>query len=155
MADTSLSKRPGIRSLTGFQDAMSDLFSRFFEGWDIMPTFEGRTWWPLLDVVEHGDEYLVKADVPGMKAEDIELSIEGNILTISGRKNQEKEEKGENYYYSERRYGDFRRDITLPSTVDSDKIEAAVENGVLCITLPKSEAARPKKIKVQEHALTT
>lgn len=147
-------RRRNEPGLTKFQDAVSDLFNRFFEGWDLGTEMEGRTWWPLLDVAEREDELIVKADLPGMKAQDIDIHLEGNVLTLSGQKTAGEEEKDENLYRCERRYGSFRRSITLPSTVDAEKIEASYDNGVLTVVVPKSEAAKPKKIKVQEHQLT-
>ena len=148
-------KRSAERSITKFQDAFSDLFNRFFENWDLIPSMEGRTWWPLLDVNERENEFVIRAELPGMKSEDIQLTVQGNVLTISGEKLEKtEEEKKGKYYHVERRYGSFRRDVTLPSSVDADKIEAGMENGVLTVTLPKTEQAKPKKISVHEHALT-
>jgi HSP20 family protein len=141
--------------LTKVQDVFGDLFNRFFENWELMPTFEGGTWWPLLDVVEHDNEIIVKAELPGMKTEDIDISVQGNVLTISGQKRESQEDRGENYYRTERRYGSFRRDLTLPAPVDVGKVEATHEDGVLKIVLPKTEEAKPRKIKVQEHAMAT
>lgn len=141
--------------ITKFQDAVSDMFNRFFEGPDAwLPDLEGRTWWPLLDIAERENELLVKAELPGMKPEDLNVSVEGNVLTIDGEKIVSEEEKKENFYHNERRFGAFRRTVTLPTSVDADNIQASYDNGVLTIVIPKSEAAKPKKIKVREHALT-
>lgn len=147
-------RRRAESGVARFQDAVSELFNRFFEEADLGAGLEGRTWWPMLDIAEREDELLIKAELPGMKSEDIDISVEGNMLTVSGEKTVTEEDKREDFYHTERRYGAFRRTITLPSTVDADNVQASYENGVLSIVVPKTEAAKPKKIKVQEHVLT-
>ena len=91
---------------------------------------------------------MVKAEVPGCRAEDIDISVHGNTLTING---EEKEEKKKGYYHVERSYGSFRRGLTLGSEIDTAKIEAACKDGVLTITLPKSEKAKAVKVKVKSQ----
>jgi HSP20 family protein len=107
---------------------------------------------PAMDVVEAEKEYRIKAELPGMTAKEVELTVSDDVLTIKGEKRQEKEEKGENYYLSERRFGTFLRSFQLPSGVDRQRIEAKFDKGVLTVTLPKTEeaAARQKKIEVKE-----
>ncbi|MFC1765554.1 Hsp20/alpha crystallin family protein, partial [Planctomycetota bacterium] len=105
--------------------------------------------WPALDVADHENEYVVKAEVPGCKAEDIDIAVSGNVLTISGEKRDEKEVKEKDYYHSERSFGSFRRDLRLATDVDTTKIEAECKNGVLTVKLPKSEKALPAKIKIK------
>lgn len=146
--------RRSDRSLSKFQDAMGDLFNQFFEGWDIMPTLEGSTWWPMLDIADNENEFLVKVEVPGMKAQDINVSVQGNVLTLTGKKEESQEDRRGKYYHTERRFGEFRREFTLPSTVDSEHVEATCSDGVLTISLPKTPAAKTRKIEVREHALT-
>jgi len=124
---------------------MDDLFESFFRGLD--RPFGSYNAWPAIDVIEHDDEVLVRAEVPGCKADDIDISVCNNTLTISGEKKESKEEKGKGYYYSESSYGSFRRDVSLPAEVDANKVEATCKDGVLNITLPK--AAKSKAIKVQ------
>ena len=106
---------------------------------------------PEVDVTEKEDRYLVKADLPGMKQEDIKVNLEDNVLTISGERKEEKDEKDEkkHYHYYERRYGSFARSFTLPNTVKTDEIKAKYEKGVLHIEIPKAEAKKPKEIKVE------
>ena len=133
-------------TLTRLQDEMSELFGRFFGGWE-EPFVAG--WTPALDVAEREDAIVVKAELPGLTVEDIDISAEAKTLTVSGEKKEQAEQKGENYHHVERRYGSFRRSVALPSTVDPTKIEATYRDGVLTVTLPKSEAAKPKKIKVK------
>jgi len=133
--------------LARFEDAFADMMERFFEprGW-----LASDAWAPALDVSEKDDAIVVRAEMPGMKTEDIEVSVHGNTLTISGEKKEQFEDKGETYYRSERRYGSFRRDIPLSAAVDTDKIEATCRDGVLTVTLPKSEKAKPKRIEVKK-----
>ena len=143
-----LEKRRGRGGLSRLHEDVDDLFKSFLEPWD-MPGYGRR--WPLLDIAESENEFLVKAEVPGCRAEDIDISVHGNILTISGQKTQEKEEKEKGYYHVERTYGNFRRDLTLASDVDPEKIEATCKEGVLSLRLPKSEKARAIKVKVKEE----
>jgi HSP20 family protein len=134
--------------LARFHAGMDDLFSSFFEGWDSPFLVRGR--WPAMDIGENENAFIVKAEVPGCKAEDIDISVQGNTLTISGEKEQEEEKKEKGYYHVERSYGSFRRDLNLATEINPDKIEAVCENGVLTLTLPKSEKAKPVKVKVKD-----
>ncbi len=109
---------------------------------------EERGWMPAVDIFEKDDKFVVKAELPGMKEEDIDVSVVGDTLMIKGEKKTETEVKEENYYRCERAYGSFYRSVPLPSTVDADKIEASFEDGVLEVTLPKSAEIKPKKIAV-------
>lgn len=127
---------------------VDDLFSDFFGEWG---TRFGRGTWPTLDIVEKPDTIELTAEVPGCKAEDIDISVQGNILTISGEKKKSEEYKQEGYYHSERSYGSFRRDVTLPCEIDPAKIDATYKEGVLHLILPKSEKAKAVKVKVKEE----
>jgi HSP20 family protein len=109
---------------------------------------EEKGWMPAVDIFEKDDKFIVKAELPGMKEEDIDVSVVGDTLMIKGEKKTETEVKEENYYRCERAYGSFYRSVPLPSTVDADKIEANFEDGVLEVTLPKSAEVKPKKIAV-------
>lgn len=126
---------------------IDDLFGGFFRGLDT--PFWGTKAWPSIDVADQEDAVVVKAEVPGCKAEDINISVYGNTLTISGEKKESEEEKGKNYYHIESTYGSFRRDLTLPTEVDETKIDAVCKNGVLTITLPKTEKSKAVKVKVK------
>lgn len=102
-----------------------------------------------VDLVETKDDVVVKATLPGVKPEDVELTITGETLSIRGETKEEKETKDENYIRRERRYGSFSRSIQLPAGLQTDKAEASFENGVLTLKLPKSEQVKPKSIKVK------
>jgi len=105
-------------------------------------------WAPAIEVFEKEDKFVVKAEVPGIKEEDIDISVIGDTLTIKGEKKAETETKEEDYYCCERSYGSFFRSIALPSNVDINKIEADCEDGVLEISLPKTAEVKPKKVTV-------
>ena len=115
--------------------------------WRRIPTME-MGWAPAIDVFEKEDKFVVKAELPGMKEEDIDISVVGNTLTIKGERKAESEVKEDNYYYCERSYGSFSRSIDVPSNVDTQKIEANYEDGVLDISLPKTPEVKPNKISV-------
>lgn len=103
---------------------------------------------PIIEVHEEQDQYLVHADLPGLKKEDLKISVEGNLLTIQGERKQEKETKSKGYQYTERFYGIIARTIELPAEIQQDKVKASYKDGVLEVTLPKSESAKPKLIQV-------
>jgi len=124
------------------------MFDGFFRGTgDEDYTFS--SWTPAVDIAEHDNEYLVKAELPGVNKDEVKLTLENNILTIRGEKKQEKETKKENYHRVERNYGSFQRSFTLPAAVKADKIDASYKDGILTVSLPKSEEAKPKQIEVK------
>ncbi len=137
-----------FRELTTLRDEMDKLWTRFFGGWPSMEPSRGE-WVPSLDISETKENIVVKAEVPGMDAKDIDISLANEVLTVKGEKKQEKEEKEENYHRIERSFGTFSRSIRLPWEVQSEKIKANYRNGVLNITLPKSEEAKKKEIKIK------
>lgn len=127
------------------QHEMGRLFNRSLlkrNGW-------ARTFEPEIDVIEEKDSFFVKADLPGIKKEELDIEVEGRILTLKGERKEEKETKEKNYYASERFYGTFRRVIELPTEVKADQIKAAYKNGVLEINLPKAEGAKAKQVTVE------
>ena len=107
---------------------------------------------PIADVVEGETDYRITAELPGMSEKDIEISLAGDTLTVKGEKKEEHEEKAQNRYVSERRYGSFQRSFALPEDADPEKIEAAFKNGVLTITLPKRPEAQAKQRKIEVRA---
>ncbi len=106
-------------------------------------------WAPLVDITEDDKEYLIKAELPEVKKEDIKLTAHDDVLTITGERKYEKEEKGKKYHRVERAYGSFERSFTLPEDADEGKIAAEFKDGVLKVHLPKSEKAKPKSIEVK------
>jgi HSP20 family protein len=145
---SDLKPRRPFRELTTLRDEMDNLWRRFLEEWPSTELF-GREWAPAFDVLETKENIVVKAEIPGMEAKDIDISLVGDTLTVKGEKRQETEEKNENFHRVERNYGAFSRSIRLPGDVQSDKIKANCKNGVLKITLPKSEETKKREIKIR------
>ena len=147
--DRGLTVWQPFRELEEMGRRFEDFFGRPFlpSTWRRFPS-EEMAWSPAIDVLEKDDRFEVKIDLPGVKEEDVDVSVTGDMLTISGEKQAEKEVKKKGYSYSERSYGSFSRSITIPSNVDAGKIEACYDKGVLEITLPKAVEVKPKKIKV-------
>lgn len=129
---------------------MDALINGFFSGADMpwrlsLPETE-KVFYPSFEIGETEKEFHVSAELPGLTEKDVNVSIEDNVLSISGEKKEEKDEKKKNYHLYERSYGSFSRSFTLPENVDADKISATVKNGVLEILIPK-KAVEPKKVK--------
>ncbi len=138
-----------FQELENLQREMNRLFDLTFPRLgEADTTLLGGQWTPAIDIYDSKDNIVVKADLPGLKKDDIEVSIQDNILTIKGEKKQEREVKEEDYIRSERFYGSFHRSISLPSEVDSSKVKAVFKDGVLELTLSKKEEAKPKQIKI-------
>jgi len=137
--------------LTSLRQAMDRLFEDAF----VRPS---RLWSelvgeePALDIYQTDKDVVVKASLPGIKPEEVDISITGDVLTIKGEHKEEEEERKADYFCKERRYGAFRRSMTLPVPVKAEKADATFENGVLTITLPKTEEVKPKQIKVKGKA---
>jgi HSP20 family protein len=136
-----------FRDMVSIQDEMNRLFDDFFGRPLARPEWEG-TWSPSVDVSETKDNVIVNAEIPGMSKEDVKVTVQDNILTLSGEKKQEKEEKNGSYHRIERSYGSFRRSFTLPTFVQADKVKAAYKDGILKITLPKTEEVKSKEIPI-------
>lgn len=135
-----------------FQRDMNRLFDEFFRREWRMPTPFGAAFgeqWtafsPRVDVTETDEQVQVSAELPGLDAKDVDVTLSHGTLTISGEKKEEKEEQGKNYFRAERSYGSFKRSVSLPGTVETDKAEAEFKRGVLTITLPKRAKARDRK----------
>jgi HSP20 family protein len=133
-----------FRELTALQTEVNRLFSRA-GGSDVT---ERQSWTPSVDVIESEGDIKLKAELAGMDPADISIEVQDNVLTVSGERRFQEEVKEDKYYRIERRYGSFSRSIALPQTADEAKIQAKYENGVLEVTVPKAEVAKPKKIAV-------
>ena len=138
-----------FREVTRLRREMDRLWDEYFgPGRRAFQPME-ETWMPAIDVSETGEKITVKAEIPGMEANDIDISIVGDTLTIKGEKKTEREEKEENYHTVERSYGSFSRSMKLPAAVDADKVEASYKNGVLTVVCPKKEEVKPKAIEIK------
>ena len=109
----------------------------------------GSLWAPAVDIIDEKDQIRIKADLPGLKKEDIEVTADNGVLTIKGEKKEEKEFKEKDYVRSERYYGAFHRSFSLPTGVDAQRVNASYKDGVLEVSLPKREDAKPKQVKVE------
>lgn len=140
-----------FRELDDLQNRLSTLFGRAPVRKD-GPKDEALTvaeWAPLVDIVEDDHQYLIKAELPEVKKEDVRLTVQDGVLSLSGDRKFVKEEKGKKYHRVERAYGSFVRTFTLPEDADEQKVSADFKDGLLQIHLPKSEKARPKNIEVK------
>ena len=137
-----------LRELSSLQNEMNRLFSTVF---DQPATGQAtmRRWMPAMDLVETGDHFVLRADLPGMSEEDVQIEFEDGTLTLSGERKSEHESKGEGYYRVERASGNFRRSLSLPEGVDPDAIEANFDKGVLEVRIPKPEQRKPRKVAIQ------
>ena len=140
-----------MRDLAIFRGDMNRLFENFFapsrfpEDTGLFPSM----WCPCVDVRETKESFVFVAELPGVTKDDVKISFQDNTLTLRGEKKGEKETKGENFHRMERQYGGFQRSFQLPCAVMADKIEAKFKDGILTITLPKAEEARPKEIPIK------
>lgn len=131
------------RDITALRDEMNRLFTRSFGD-----ASGGAAWTPAMDVFDHQDAILVTVELPGLSAEDIDIEVDDNVLTLSGeRRFDDRVEEGR-YYRLERAYGRFQRSLTLPQGVKADQITADFDNGVLHVRVPKADEVRPRKIAV-------
>ncbi len=140
-----------MRDLMSLQEEMNRIFDRFFGNLPAEDQEEMAVsdWYPDVDIVENKDEIVVKAELPGMKKDDIHISYKDGVLTLEGERKKEKEEKDVNYHRIERVYGKFCRSFQLPTVIQEDKINAEYKDGVLTIHLPKAEEAKPKEIEIK------
>ncbi len=106
-------------------------------------------WSPVVDITEDGKEYVIKAELPEIKKEDVKVTVQDGVLSITGERKFEKEEKGKKYHRVERAYGSFQRTFTLPDEADGAKVNAEFKDGVLTVRLPKTEKAKPKTVEVK------
>jgi HSP20 family protein len=148
MAEKELTPWRPLGELGSLRREMDRLWDSFFGERPLTRVWE-REWLPSLDVSETKDDFVVKAEVPGIDAENIDISLTGDVLTIKGEKKHEKEEKEEDYHLVERNYGAFSRSVRLPAEVEPAKIKASYKNGILKVTLPKSEKVKAKKVKIK------
>lgn len=138
------------RELASLRDRVDRLFGETFgRAWGDQEGLTSGAWIPPVDVFESEDHIVLKADLPDVNKDEVDISVQNNTLTIKGERKMEDEVKEKNFYRMERTYGAFTRSFTLPPTIDSERIDANFNNGVLTLTLPKREESKPKQIKVK------
>ncbi len=147
--------------LKQFRQEIDQLFDRVFHGFGLsslgfskpsFPRIAGSMIKPTLDLGASDKEYTIAVEVPGVDKKDIKLEVVNNVLTISGEKKQEKEEKDKNYYRMERSYGSFKRVLSLPEDADQNSIKAKFKNGVLTVTMPRKELPKPEVKQIEVKA---
>lgn len=149
---TELTLRKPFAALTPLMDdlmrmPMSDIFERAFP--TMLSEGDGQRWSPKVDLAELADSYVIKAELPGCKIEDISVTLHGDRITLQGEKQTEKRQKDENMHVWERSYGAFARSFTFPSAVDENSVEAVAQDGVLTVTVKKNEKERTRKIEIK------
>ncbi|HEY0051394.1 MAG TPA: Hsp20/alpha crystallin family protein [Pyrinomonadaceae bacterium] len=144
----SIVKYDPFRDLRSLQDEVNRLFSMNFPRSGGQDEIMRGAWTPSVDIYEGKDEIVLEAELPGMKPEDVDVSIENNIITVKGERRFEKKDESDNYHRVERSYGSFTRSFTLPRNVVGDRAKADFSNGVLHITLPKREEEKARKIQI-------
>lgn len=140
-----------FRDLVTIQDRMNRLFDEAFRGTPRTPEEDwalGGSWAPAVDIFEQEGSIVLKAELPGVDPKDVDIRVENNTLTLRGERRFDNEVKRESYHRVERSYGTFARSFSLPSVVDVEKIKAECKDGVLRVTLPKKEEAKPKQISI-------
>jgi HSP20 family protein len=151
---TNLTRWEPFREMAEMRRNMDQMMERFFDE-PFFANFATRTprengaWSLPLDLAEDAESYVVKASAPGINPDDIEITLTDNVLTIKGESKEESENKESNWHVRERRYGRFMRSIALPTPIETEKVEATNEHGVLTLRLPKAQAVKPKKIAVK------
>jgi HSP20 family protein len=138
------------RELTSLQSEMNRLFNTFFDEPGRLAGNGGslRRWVPAMDLVETDDHFVLRADLPGLNEDDVSIELEDRVLTISGERKAEHEDRKDGYHRVERAYGSFARSLTLPEGVDADDVQASFDKGVLEVRIPKPEERKPRKVAI-------
>ena len=139
------------REINSIQQEMNRLFGTFFDS----PTYRRaspRRWVPAMDLVEEAEEYVLRADLPGLDEKDVKIELDERVLEISGERSSRQEERKDGYYRYERASGSFSRSLTLPEGVDPDAIRARFEKGVLEVRIPKPQERKPRRVKIKPGA---
>ena len=138
-----------LRELSSLQNEMNRLFNTAFDA-PVTPGSGGtmRRWVPAMDLVETADDFVLRADLPGLTQDDVKIELEDSTLTVSGERKSEQVDKQAGYYRVERAFGSFSRSLTLPKGVDADAVTASFDNGVLEIHIPKPEERKPRRIEI-------
>ncbi|HEX3689783.1 MAG TPA: Hsp20/alpha crystallin family protein [Solirubrobacteraceae bacterium] len=143
-----------VRELGTIQSEMDRLFNSFFD----TPTHAGaplRRYVPAMDLIDSGEAFVLKADLPGLSESDVTIEVHDNVLTVSGERRSEHEDRKAGYYRVERSYGSFRRSLTLPEGVDAEAVTATFDKGVLEVTVPKPAQPAPRKVQISVGGAST
>lgn len=143
-----LATRRPVNSLFNLHNQMGRVFGDLLSSNDSESTKENSSWMPTVDISENDGGFEIYAELPGVAQEDVQVSVTDNLLTIKGEKNQKQETGNKGFHRVERRYGTFQRSFTLPRHVETGNIKADYKDGILTLTIPKAEAAKPKEIQI-------
>lgn len=138
-----------VRELNTIQGEINRLFNSFFDTSVGAGEGVGRRWLPAMDLVEADDHYVLRADLPGLSHDDVKIEVEDNVLTVSGERKAEHEQREEGYHRLERSYGSFSRSLTLPQGVDPEALQATFDRGVLEVRIPKPEERKPRRVAIK------
>jgi len=139
---------PLLNELTTTRDRLNRFFGKN-ETWDTEGTLTVADWAPSVDILEKENEILIKAELPGVEAKDVAVTVDNNVLTIKGERHLEKDVKKEGYHRMERAYGSFTRSFSLPNTVDTGKIRAEYKDGLLTLALPKTATSKSRTVEIK------
>ena len=145
---TYLTTRRPMRNLFSFHNEMGRVFGDLFASHEGGTDAEETSWMPTVDISETENGYEIRAELPGVPENDVNVSVTDNVLTVKGEKRQEEETEGKNYHRVERHYGSFQRSFTLPRHIETDAIKAEFKDGVLTLGIPKAEVAKPTEIPI-------
>lgn len=145
---TYLTTRRPVNSLFNLHNQMGRVFGDLLSSNDNESNEENSSWLPTVDITETDSGFEIHAELPGVAQEDVKVSVTDNLLTIKAEKNQKQETENKSYHRVERKYGTFQRSFTLPRHVDTGNIKADYKDGILTLTIPKAEAAKPKEIQI-------
>ena len=137
-----------LRELSSLQTEMNRLFNAAFDTTSPGNGGGARRWSPAMDLLETGEQFVLRADLPGMTEDDVSIELEDNVLTVSGERKTEREDKREGFYRMERAFGTFSRSLTLPKGVDPEAVNAQFDRGVLEVRIPKPEQRKPRRIAI-------
>lgn len=137
-----------VRELNTIQGEINRLFNSFFDAPVSAGEGAGRRWLPAMDLVETEDHFVLRADLPGLSEDDVDIEVEDHVLTISGERKAEHEDRKEGYHRVERAYGHFTRSLTLPEGIDPEAVEAHFDRGVLEVRIPKPEQRKPRRVAI-------
>ena len=144
---TLVKYRPA-HDLYRMRNDMDKFFNQFFSRTLNQDDYPQIDWNPRVDIMEKENEYLVRAELPGLTKDDVKITLQDNVLTVKGEKNEEVKEENKNFHLCERNYGKFMRSFRIPTPVEKNKIDASFKDGILNIRLPKSEEAKPQEIEI-------
>lgn len=134
-----------------YQD-LNRVFGTFFDSQTGERRAQGSRWVPAIDLLEEDERYVLRADLPGLSEEDVKIEVDGQVLTVSGERSSEQEDRREGYYRLERASGSFRRSLRLPKGVEAASIEASVQKGVLEVSIPKPQETKPTRVEIKAGA---